>query len=127
MTSCASSRCTIPRMACRVVCGLLDVIATLVPTSALVSVDLPALGRPTKQANPERWTLAGLITRSFLPNRRTRAEAAAYPSWSQPGEEPHGRRTRPHDAPVAVGRNDRAQLHVAADGGRAHPGGLGQR
>src|SRR5262249_8289138 len=37
-----------------VVCGRLEVIATLVPTSALVSVDLPALGRPTKQANPER-------------------------------------------------------------------------
>ena len=43
-----------PRIACRVVCGRLDVIAILVPISALVSVDLPALGRPTKQANPDR-------------------------------------------------------------------------
>ena len=41
-------------MVCRVVCGLLEVIATLCPTSALVSVDLPALGRPTRQANPAR-------------------------------------------------------------------------
>lgn len=43
-----------PRIACRVVCGLLEVIATFEPTRAFVSVDLPALGRPTKQANPER-------------------------------------------------------------------------
>ncbi|GMA85623.1 hypothetical protein GCM10025868_08730 [Angustibacter aerolatus] len=43
-----------PRMACRVVCGLLEVMATFCPTSALVSVDLPAFGRPTMQANPER-------------------------------------------------------------------------
>jgi hypothetical protein len=42
-------------MACRVVCGLLDVMAIFSPTSAFVSVDLPALGRPTKQANPERY------------------------------------------------------------------------
>src|SRR5690606_14200158 len=43
-----------PRMVCRVVCGLLEVIATFPPTSALVSVDLPAFGRPTRQANPLR-------------------------------------------------------------------------
>ena len=52
--SCASSRVMIPRTACRVVCGLALVITILAPTSALVSVDLPALGRPTKQAKPER-------------------------------------------------------------------------
>ena len=46
------ARCTMPRTACRVVCGRLLVIATLLPTRALVSVDLPALGRPTRQANP---------------------------------------------------------------------------
>ncbi len=40
-----------PRMAWRVVCGW-SVIATFCPTSALVSVDLPAFGRPTKQAKP---------------------------------------------------------------------------
>jgi hypothetical protein len=30
------------------------VIATFCPTSAFSSVDFPALGRPTTQANPER-------------------------------------------------------------------------
>ena len=54
MTSCASGRCTMPRIVRRVVCGLLLVIATLVPTSAFISVDLPTLGRPMKQANPDR-------------------------------------------------------------------------
>ena len=39
--------------AAAVVGGLL-VMATFVPVSALVRVLLPALGRPTKQANPER-------------------------------------------------------------------------
>jgi hypothetical protein len=43
-----------PRTTLRVVCGFEEVIATFVPTSALVSVDLPALGRPTKQAKPLR-------------------------------------------------------------------------
>ena len=50
----ASGRCTMPRIACRVVCGLDEVIAIFAPTSALISVDLPALGRPTKHAKPER-------------------------------------------------------------------------
>src|SRR5690348_15880107 len=43
-----------PRTACLVVCGLSLVMSILLPTSALVSVDLPALGRPTKQQKPER-------------------------------------------------------------------------
>ena len=43
-----------PRTTVRVVCGLEEVITILVPTSALVSVDLPALGRPTKLAKPLR-------------------------------------------------------------------------
>ena len=51
-----------PRTACRVVCGLLEVIATFSPTSALVSVDLPALGRPTKQAKPARCCGPGPVT-----------------------------------------------------------------
>ena len=65
-TSCASSRVTMPRIACRVVCGLDEVMATFSPTSALVSVDLPALGRPTMQAKPDRcplWSLGrGVLT-----------------------------------------------------------------
>lgn len=48
-----SSLCTIPRIACLVVCGRVDVIATFAPTSALVSVDLPVFGRPTKHTKPE--------------------------------------------------------------------------
>jgi hypothetical protein len=43
-----------PRMMCRVVCGLVDVMAIFCPTMALVSVDLPAFGRPTKHAKPAR-------------------------------------------------------------------------
>ena len=48
--SCASGRCRMPRIACRVVCGRDDVIAIFEPISALVSVDLPAFGaaKPTK-------------------------------------------------------------------------------
>src|SRR4051812_49425061 len=53
--SCASGRCTMPRTTVRVVCGLSEVMTTLVPTSALVRVDLPALGRPTNDTNPLRW------------------------------------------------------------------------
>ena len=53
--SCEVAVVEMPRIAWRVVCGLLDVIATLSPTRALVSVDLPALGRPTRQAKPARY------------------------------------------------------------------------
>src|SRR5258708_312709 len=35
------------------VCGFDEVMATLPPTSALSSVDLPALGRPTIETKPE--------------------------------------------------------------------------
>ena len=53
MTSWASGRVTMPRTARRVVCGLSEVIAIFSPTMALSRVDLPALGRPTKQAKPD--------------------------------------------------------------------------
>ena len=56
MTSCASGRWTMPRITRRVVCGRSLVIATLAPTSALVRVDLPTLGRPTRHAKPDRKT-----------------------------------------------------------------------
>jgi hypothetical protein len=42
-----------PRIARRVVCGRLLVIATLLPTRAFMSVDLPTFGRPAKHANPD--------------------------------------------------------------------------
>src|SRR5690606_11046287 len=41
-------------MVWRVVCGRELVIAIFAPTSALVSVDLPVFGRPTKQTKPDR-------------------------------------------------------------------------
>ena len=50
----ASAVVVMPRLACRVVCGRDDVIAIFDPIRALVSVDLPAFGRPTKQAKPDR-------------------------------------------------------------------------
>src|SRR6478735_5939705 len=49
-----------PRTACLVVCGRDDAMAIFVPTRALVSVDLPALGLPTKQAKPDRNPAAGV-------------------------------------------------------------------
>ena len=52
--SCASGRLTMPRTTVRVVCGLSLVITTFWPTIALVSVDLPALGRPTNDTKPLR-------------------------------------------------------------------------
>ncbi len=61
--SCDCGVVLIPRIACRVVCGLLEVMATLLPTSAFVRVDLPALGRPTTQAKPD---LCGVPISSLL-------------------------------------------------------------
>ncbi len=43
-----------PRTSERVVCTLCETIETLVPTSALVSVDLPAFGAPISATNPQR-------------------------------------------------------------------------
>ena len=36
-----------PSTRCRVVCGFFEVMLMRAPTSALSSVDLPTLGRPT--------------------------------------------------------------------------------
>ena len=49
-----SGTVTTPRIARRVVCGLSETIATLWPTIALTSVDLPTFGRPASATNPER-------------------------------------------------------------------------
>ena len=43
-----------PRSSVRVVCTLGVTIATLLPTSALISVDLPALGAPISAMKPQR-------------------------------------------------------------------------
>src|SRR5262245_60740163 len=53
-TSCASPSIAMPRSSVRVVCTLCDTMVTLVPTSALMSVDLPALGAPISAMKPQR-------------------------------------------------------------------------
>ena len=53
-TTCTSSRCSTPRTAWRVVWALSETMATLVPTMALIRVDLPELGRPNSVTNPDR-------------------------------------------------------------------------
>ena len=53
-TTWASGRVSTPMMRVRVVWGLSEVIATLVPTMRFTSVDFPTLGRPTKVTKPER-------------------------------------------------------------------------
>ncbi len=43
-----------PSTRCRVVCGFFEVMLIRAPTSALSSVDLPTLGRPTIATWPQR-------------------------------------------------------------------------
>src|SRR5215211_5221289 len=50
-----------PRIACRVVCGLAEAMAILVPTNAFVSVDFPVLGRPTRHAKPDRYEAPSVL------------------------------------------------------------------
>src|SRR5581483_6415519 len=52
--SCALPSVAIPRSNARVVCTLWDTIATLVPTSALINVDLPTFGAPISATKPQR-------------------------------------------------------------------------
>src|SRR4051794_6708427 len=52
--SCASPAVAMPRSSARVVCTLWETIATLVPTSALMSVDFPTLGAPISAMKPHR-------------------------------------------------------------------------
>src|SRR6185437_9647201 len=83
MTSWASARLTIPRIARRVVCGLSLVIATLVPTRAFVRVDLPVLGRPTKQPNPERN--ARCVAGSVVISKVSHCSSTAFSTHSRIG------------------------------------------
>ena len=48
-----SGRCSTPRTAERVVCGLSETIASFWPSRALSRVDLPTLGRPTSATSPD--------------------------------------------------------------------------
>ena len=47
-----SGRSRIPRVRCRVVCGVEVVMETFSPTRRLTSVDLPTFGRPVTLTNP---------------------------------------------------------------------------
>ncbi len=80
----AVGRLSTPRTARRVVCGLSLVMTILDPTSALVRVDLPALGRPTKAQKPERYARL-VLTRPFSPvhclSLSTCATVAATSHW----------------------------------------------
>src|SRR5262245_44548563 len=58
-TSCAAPSVAMPRRSARVVCTLCETIATLVPTSALISVDLPTLGTPSSAIKPQRVPASG--------------------------------------------------------------------
>ena len=69
-TSCASPSVTTPRIWARVVCALWVTIDTLVPTSELSSVDLPALGAPTSAMKPQRVSV-GLGRSLSLSSRQT--------------------------------------------------------
>src|SRR5580700_6247832 len=64
-TICASGRVTTPCMAARVVCGFSETMESLLPTSRLSSVDLPAFGRPTIDTNPDLCFGALLVNLSF--------------------------------------------------------------
>ena len=106
-------------MAWRVVCGLLLVIATLLPTSALVSVDLPAFGRPT------RLDEAGAVLAGHQPLRRrfTRRVCQRTSEWDC-------RRTRARRAlagcgsavTTAAASNERAPLASARGDGEVQRG-----
>ena len=53
-TNCVPPRLRIPKMRCRVVCALREVILTFWPTRALSNVLLPTLGLPTMAIMPHR-------------------------------------------------------------------------
>ena len=66
-----------PRSGMRVVCTLWLTIATLAPTSALTSVDLPALGAPMTATKPQRGLGAA-------PSRIVAASASAHLALALP-------------------------------------------
>jgi len=57
--NCDCPSTAMPRIKARVVCTLCETIVTLEPTSALRSVDLPALGAPIRATKPQLVPLSG--------------------------------------------------------------------
>lgn len=86
-----------PRTVCRVVCGWSAVIATFWPTRAFVRVDLPALGRPTKQAKPARWAASAgfsddwvrTLMAPIVPDRQSRAAPSTDRELSEQKRDGH--------------------------------------
>src|SRR2546428_9105089 len=94
-TTCPSGSVRMPAMRLRVVCGLGVTIATLAPTRALSSVDLPTFGRPTMAAYPVRWTIRSRgaderDARAGGPARALHAGPQAEPPGAAPGAQGHG-------------------------------------
>ena len=78
-----------PRIARRVVCGLSETIATLRPTIALTSVDLPTFGRPASATKPLRVARRrrALAAHSCTQRSSSACSASISPSsvsWSIP-------------------------------------------
>src|SRR5439155_22625808 len=89
-TSCQSSPLATPRIARRVVCGLSDTIATLRPTIALTSVDLPTFGRPASATKPDRVLTGAPRPREAAPAAsRKRREPTPSPAQDLPLQREH--------------------------------------
>ena len=102
-----------PRTACRVVCGLDEAIAILLPTRALVRVDLPALGRPTKQANPER---NGCPSDAGSSARAVSSTAQGSSDRSQRDHGPHGPEPSTRQTTTPVPGRSPSTARSSADG-----------
>src|SRR6187402_1600904 len=75
-----------PRMRFRVVCGLWVTMAIFSPRRAFSRVDLPALGRPTIETNPERSGITLYYARQ-MPAFRLREWAASNADARDPRAE----------------------------------------
>ena len=85
----ASRSVRMPTMRLRVVCGLEVTMATFRPTSALMSVDLPALGGPMSATRPQRCVVviqSPAAARKRLPRRIARGGAPGFAWLCQGGK-----------------------------------------
>src|SRR5262245_643624 len=77
-TSCAAPSVAMPRRSVRVVCTLCETMATLLPTRALISVDLPTLGAPISATKPQRLPEASPVGTSAIEAARLDAGAREH-------------------------------------------------
>ena len=66
-----SPEVNIPSCRRRVVCGRGETAATFCPTSALIRVDLPTLGRPMTATNPDLYFPASIGIGEFYQDKMT--------------------------------------------------------